>query len=540
MLQRQPALTSESIENMEAQSKQSTHQHTSSFVTQIEPEIGTVKTEGRNSILEVTQKAGKKREGLRRPSVHSHHDVAVKHSSTLERTPKLLEPSNTRELPKQPSDANQKTLQNRLGAVLIHHQNTLPTEKLLKSTEPLSTSELPKTPQPGSDVQHNQGLLSRQDTILKHQQSTLPTVEVRGNSVEYYYQGVPGHSKSFKPDIKTRALLRKTSQITSTLRYLQVRQDSRSSPNSSQDKEDGEGEEEEEEHEDDSHDDDNVHKSDRDEMRKEEFENILKGWSKVATKRQKKIKDVRRKAKMRSVLMMKSAMKKREHSVVPDPEDRSLSGWQLLRLYRIWSNATTRPVWATGEYQRRRQQDGEDYRIRQGQGQGPSKPTDLQTTVLQAMSAGTVTKQAGVNNPETSVGIATKKWARSSKSVVTSDQLSSLTSKTTPTSHGHISHQVSSLSDKNNSLTSRHFSKVANTLSTHSNKTRGQFKGSGRLVANVTTLRGSTPFSPGRKEEVGREMHMSVGNMVLSTGLTGTVAKSRRRPDFFVKTDDSY
>ena len=40
----------------------------------------------------------------------------------------------------------------------------------------------------------------------------------------------------------------------------------------------------------------------------------------------------------------------------------------------------------------------------------------------------------------------------------------------------------------------------------------------------------------GRKVEVGRELHMSVGNMVLSTGLTRTVARGQKRPDFFVKS----
>ena len=398
---------------------------------------------------------------------------------------------------------------------------------------PVLTKELPnKAPQKKKAQQTS--VQSKQEVILRHQQNVLPTVEVRGSSVHYYYQGLPGRSKTFQPDTRTRALLEKTSQIGDTLNYLRHRKNNRLSQTFV---EGGENLQAPEDKEDDSDEDDNDNAG-ADETTKAQFATLLKSWSQAASEGQKKTKRNRRKAAMRSVLTINSGLKatRGRPTTVPDLEDTSLPGWRLLRLYRLWSNASARPVWASSDYLQRKQQEAEQHHSRQGRG----RVKDLHSAVLRATSAAGFSRKPDPSSDH-GVGVAAKLWMRSSKSVFprSPEPAPSSFSTAMTTTGDKTANQLPSSNHRMDSLSmSDAHSHVPHVARADSKGGPRLLKDSGRFVRCDWTLAGREPLVRGRKVVLGRELKMSVGNMVLSTGLTGTVAKARRHhPDVFLRTD---
>ena len=395
---------------------------------------------------------------------------------------------------------------------------------------PVLTKELPnKAPQKREAQQTS--VQSKQEVILRHQQNVLPTVEVRGSSVQYYYQGLPGRSKTFQPDTRTRALLEKTSQIGDTLNYLRHRKNNRLCQTFV---EGGENQQAPEEEEDDSDEDDNA---DADETPKAQFATLLKSWPQAASEGQTRTKRNRRKAAMRSVLTMNSGLKatRGRPTTVPDLEDTSLPGWRLLRLYRLWSNARARPVWASSDYLQRKQQEAEQHHSRQGRG----RIRDLHSAVLRATSAAGVSRKPDPSSDH-GVGVAAKLWMRSSTSMFPrSPEPAPSSFSTTMTTTGGKTNQLPSSDHRMDSLSiSDAHSHVPYVARAGSKGGPRLLKASGRVVRCDWALAGREPLVRGRKVVLGRELKMSVGNMVLSTGLTPTVAKARRHhPDVFLRTD---
>ncbi|KAL8589845.1 hypothetical protein ACOMHN_020848 [Nucella lapillus] len=359
------------------------------------------------------------------------------------------------------------------------------------------------------DEAQQTALQIKREAVRKHQQNVLPTVEVHGDHVQYFYKGLPGQSKTFTPDSRTQTLLRRNSQIGSTLQDLYHKKNSyvyQFSPGKNPDQTADNKE------------------ARRDGESKQQFESLVHGWPQGATNRRKLLLMKKgRKAKMTSLLTMKSPLSVKSSS---DLEDESLPGWRLLKLYKLWNNGRDRPAWATSSYLRRKHQENEHHQNCQ---QRHASTTDVETKVVEAMSAGTLRKKS---HPKTGLKreTAAKTWFRKAKlanpkSSGPSPQKSS--SKTRP-----FVYEVSS-ELKKETLPDVHQEQDVS----HGKERAKESHGQKRAAGCKKWTRGGDWVCRGRKVVVGMEHRMWVGNLSLSTGLTGTVATSRRHPDIMVRKD---
>nr|KAG5699709.1 hypothetical protein BaRGS_022107 [Batillaria attramentaria] len=214
------------------------------------------------------------------------------------------------------------------------------------------------------------------------QQPSLPTVEVRGCNVHLHYQqsqGRPSHTKTFHPDSKTRTLLIRSSRVTDSLSRLSQRKASRFS------------------HQEDvpefSHD---VHET----QTTAEEHDAASEWS----VQQKDVVASRQSSGNPSGVLALNAVASarkaftsfnapRRPSKVLDHSGSSVSGWQLMRFYSLWTTSRKTPTWATSSYLRRKVLEDRKHRRRS------ARPRQrIQAAMLQAVSVLESGKKAQMEN----------------------------------------------------------------------------------------------------------------------------------------------